>query len=105
MGLPPNLLFHGRLQEKWLPWQLRGNIKTKWHILVRLKQLHSSYEMAYTILVLILFRGVITPLSSSYNNPGLAAGLLVTFSMLLTETSKISKRLLFGDLSADKCLN
>ena len=38
---------------------------------------------------MILFRGVITPLSSSYNIPGLIPGVLVTFSMLLTETSEI----------------
>ena len=53
----------------------------------------------------VLFRGEITPLSSSYNIPGLVPGVLVTFSMLLTETSEISKSLLHMDLSGDKCFN
>ena len=35
-----------------------------------------------------LFRGEKAPLSSSYNIPGLVPGVLVTFSMLLTETSE-----------------
>ena len=43
-------------------------------------------------------------LFSSYNIPGLAPGVLVTFSMLLTETSEISKSILHLDLSGDKCL-
>ena len=51
-----------------------------------------------------LFRGEITPLSSSYNIPGLVPGVLVTFSMLLTETSEISKSIHYLDLSGDKCL-
>ena len=52
--------------------------------------------ICFSNIFLHLFRGVITPLSSSYNSPGLAPGVLVTFSMLLTETSEISKSLLFG---------
>ena len=50
-----------------------------------------------------LFKGEITPLSSSYNIPGLVPGVLVNFSMLLTETSDVSKSLLHMDLSEDKC--
>ena len=53
----------------------------------------------------MFFRGEITPLSSSYNIPGLVPGVLVTSSMLLTETSEISKSLLHMDLSGDKCFN
>ena len=37
-----------------------------------------------------------TPLSSSYNILGLVAGMLVTLSMLLTETSEIQKVCFFG---------
>ena len=40
---------------------------------------------------LLYFRGEIAPLSSSYNILGLVPGLLLTFSMLLTETSEIQK--------------
>ena len=36
------------------------------------------------------------PLSSSYNIPGLVPGLLIPFSILLTETSEIKKVCFFG---------
>ena len=55
-----------------------------------LNRLHICNQMG------LLFRGEIAPLSSSYNTPGLVPGLLLTFSMLLTETSEIQKVCFFG---------
>ena len=43
-----------------------------------------------------LFRAEMTALSSSYNILELVPGVLVTFSMLLTETSEIQKVCFFG---------
>ena len=46
-----------------------------------------------------LFRDRMPSLSSGYNISGLVPGVLVTFSMLCTETSETSKKLIYLDLS------
>ena len=52
------------------------------------------------IIFYILFRGEITPLSSSYNISGLVPMCWLPFLMLLTETSRGGEKLIILTLSA-----